>query len=56
MSSTLRTGEEFDERSVAEEQEFVGESSKYHVYVMYKPDIEYLKRSALTLDWCRGLV
>ena len=21
--------------------------------MLYKPDIEYLKRAALTLDWCR---
>lgn len=49
------TGEEFDESVTDEARAFIGESAKYRVYMLYKPDIEYLKRTALTLDWCRAL-
>ncbi len=49
------TGEEFDEKKVNQKNEFIGESSKYRVHMLYEPDIEYLKRTALTLDWCRAL-
>ena len=49
------TGEEFDEKLVNEESGFIGESRNYDVYLFYKPDIEWLKRNALTLDICKSL-
>jgi adenine-specific DNA-methyltransferase len=49
------TGEEFDPDVVDEEKQFIGESRNYKVYLIYKPDVEYLKSTALTLDWARSL-
>jgi adenine-specific DNA-methyltransferase len=44
------TGEEFDERKVNEKRQFVGESKSHEVYLFYQPDIDYLKKTALTLE------
>ena len=44
------TGEEFDERKVNEKRQFVGESKTHEVYLFYQPDIDYLKKTALTLE------
>ena len=49
------TGEEFNEKLVNEKTGFIGESKNFEVYLIYKPDIEWLKRNALTLEGCRGL-
>ena len=49
------TGEEFDESGVDEARQFIGESNDYEVYLLYKPDIEYLKKTALTLDRAKAL-
>lgn len=49
------TGEEFKDKVVDEGKHFVGESSQYEVYLFYKPDIEYLKSTALTLDVAKNL-
>jgi adenine-specific DNA-methyltransferase len=49
------TGEEFNESVLNEETGFIGESKTYKVYLIYKPDIEWLKRNALTLEGCRSL-
>jgi len=49
------TGEEFDERAVKEKRNFIGESKEYKVFLFYKPDVEYLKNTALTLDRARAL-
>ncbi|MBI2019190.1 site-specific DNA-methyltransferase [Candidatus Daviesbacteria bacterium] len=49
------TGEEFDESKVDEEKNFIGESKDYEVYLFYKPDLDYLKNTALTLDRARSL-
>lgn len=49
------TGEQFDEKAINEETGFIGESSHYEVYLFYKPDIEWLKANALTLERCRSL-
>ena len=49
------TGEEFDESVLDEKKNFVGESKEYLVYLFYKPDLEYLKRTALTLDKAKAL-
>lgn len=49
------TGEEFDPEKVDEERNFIGESKDYEVYLFYKPDIEYLRTTALTLDKAKNL-
>ena len=49
------TGEEFIEKAINEKTGFIGESKCYEVYLIYKPDIEWLKRNALTLEGCRSL-
>jgi len=49
------TGEEFDSEKVDEDKNFIGESNDYEVYLFYKPDIEYLKTTSLTLDKAKGL-
>lgn len=49
------TGEEFDPGKVDEERNFIGESRDYEVYLFYKPDIEYLRTTALTLEKAKNL-
>ncbi len=49
------TGEEFDEKHVDEKKGFIGESQGYKIYLFYQPEIEVLKRTALTLDRAKGL-
>lgn len=49
------TGEEFDEGKVNEKKNFVGENKNYEVYLFYKPDLEYLKNTALTLERAKTL-
>ncbi|MCX6233786.1 MAG: site-specific DNA-methyltransferase [Bacteroidetes bacterium] len=49
------TGEEFDESKVVEDNGYIGESRNYEIYLFYKPDIEWLKKNALTLDIARSL-
>lgn len=49
------TGEEFDEKSVDEKRNFIGESKEYEVFLFYKPDLDYLKNTALTLDRAKDL-
>jgi adenine-specific DNA-methyltransferase len=49
------TGEDFDERAINRKTGFIGTSARYDVYLFYEPDLEYLKKTALTLDMARGL-
>lgn len=49
------TGEDLVEEQIDEAKNYVGKSSHYEVYVLYRPDIEYLKTTALTLDMAREL-
>lgn len=49
------TGEEFDESKIDEERGFIGESKDYEVYLFYRPDLEYLKNTSLTLDRAKTL-
>ncbi|MFH0830707.1 MAG: site-specific DNA-methyltransferase [Parcubacteria group bacterium] len=49
------TGEEFDEKAVDAKRGFIGTSKDYDVYLLYKPDLDYLKKTALTLEFARGL-
>jgi len=49
------TGEEFNEKKVNKKTGFIGESKEYQVYLLYKPDMEYLKSTALTLERAESL-
>lgn len=49
------TGEEFDASKLDESKQFVGRSSQFDIYMYYKPDPEYLKSTALTLDEATAL-
>jgi adenine-specific DNA-methyltransferase len=49
------TGEDFDERAIIKKTGFIGTSERYDVYLLYEPDLDYLKKTALTLDMARGL-
>jgi len=44
------TGEEFDSGKIEESNNYIGSTKDYDVYLFYKPDIEYLKNTALTLE------
>ena len=49
------TGEEFLPEQVDEDRHFIGESKEYEVYLFYKPDLDYLKSTALTLEVSKTL-
>jgi|HigsolmetaAR203D_1030402.scaffolds.fasta_scaffold01338_14 adenine-specific DNA-methyltransferase len=44
------TGELFDPSVVDYEHHFIGSSRDYDVFLFYKPDLDYLKTTALTLE------
>jgi adenine-specific DNA-methyltransferase len=44
------TGYEIDEAKIEPETGYIGETKNSQVYMFYRPDIEWLKRNALTLD------
>jgi adenine-specific DNA-methyltransferase len=44
------TGQEFKPSAVNTATGFIGETQNYELYMFYQPDIEWLKRNALTLD------
>jgi adenine-specific DNA-methyltransferase len=49
------TGERLHESGMDEEKFFVGESKSYHVYLFYRPDVAFLKSTALTLEHAKAL-
>ena len=49
------TGEQFNPKNVDEKKYFIGESAGYEVYLFYKPNMEYLKSTALTLELAKSL-
>jgi adenine-specific DNA-methyltransferase len=49
------TGEHLDERQIVEERAYLGESQRYQVYMIYRPDVAFLKRTPLTLEWAQAL-
>ncbi|MDP3048755.1 MAG: site-specific DNA-methyltransferase [Thermodesulfovibrionales bacterium] len=49
------TGEEFNPSKVKQSKNFIGETKDYEVYLFYEPDIEKLKKMALTLDTAKKL-
>lgn len=44
------TGDKFDEKKISEKTGFIGESKEYKIYLFYRPETEYLKTTALTLQ------
>jgi adenine-specific DNA-methyltransferase len=44
------TGEEFVPQNLDEARNYIGASQRYDVYLFYKPDVEYLQNTALTLE------
>jgi adenine-specific DNA-methyltransferase len=48
-------GEEFDAEKINAKTGFIGKSKEYEVYLLYKPDLEYLKTTALTLERAEAL-
>lgn len=49
------TGEEFDEKAIDTKTGFIGESRNYEVFLFYKPELNWLKTNALTLEIIKGL-
>jgi adenine-specific DNA-methyltransferase len=49
------TGEDFDAKRINRKTGFIGESAQYDVYLLYEPDLNYLKNTALTLDIAHSL-
>jgi len=49
------TGEQFTETEINRQTGFIGESSSHEVYLFYKPDLEWLKQNALTLNMVNEL-
>jgi adenine-specific DNA-methyltransferase len=49
------TGEDFNEMKINEKTGFIGETKNYELYMFYKPDVEWLKRNALTLDGVKAM-
>lgn len=49
------TGEEFNEKKINSTTGFIGETKNYELYMFYKPDVEWLKRNALTLDGVKAM-
>ncbi|XGB40820.1 MAG: site-specific DNA-methyltransferase [Nodosilinea sp. LVE1205-7] len=44
------TGDEFDLTKVNRERNFIGETKEFEVYLLYQPDLNYLRSTALDLD------
>lgn len=44
------TGDEFDPAKVDQERNFIGENKDFEVYLLYQPDLNYLRSTALNLD------
>jgi adenine-specific DNA-methyltransferase len=49
------TGKEFDEKNVKEDKHSIGFTKEHDVYLIYKPDVEFLKSTALTLERAHAL-
>jgi len=51
------TGEPLDEEGIREKDSYLGESAAFHAWLIYKPDLDFLKsrESALTLDFAEAI-
>ena len=43
------------EKKINEKTGFIGDTKNYELYMFYKPDVEWLKRNALTLDGVKAM-
>ena len=49
------TGEQANQKKFDNKTGFIGESTRYNVYMCYEPNIEWLKQNALTLKYVQNL-
>lgn len=49
------TGEQLDDSQVDESRYYLGESRQYQVYLLYQPDVEFLKNTPLNLTFAERL-
>jgi adenine-specific DNA-methyltransferase len=49
------TGEQLDDTQVDESRYYLGESHQYQVYLLYQPDVEFLKKTPLNLTFAERL-
>jgi adenine-specific DNA-methyltransferase len=49
------TGEQFNENDINENTGYIGVSKNYEAYLFYKPDLDWLKKNALTLELSKSL-
>jgi len=49
------TGEQIVEDKIDEKSRFIGETANQVIYLLYQPDLDYLKSTALTLDFVEHL-
>jgi len=49
------TGQEFSEKKINRKTNFIGETEHYELYMLYEPNIDWLKQNALTLDGVRSM-
>ena len=49
------TGSEFNEKKIKRKTNYIGETDVYELYMLYEPDIDWLKQNALTLDWVKSM-
>lgn len=47
------TGQDFSVEKINRKTNFIGETEHYELYMLYEPDIDWLKQNALTLDGVR---
>ncbi|MDV6377146.1 site-specific DNA-methyltransferase [Sporosarcina sp. GW1-11] len=52
----IATGEEFKPELLNLENNFIGSTSKYDLFLLYQPDLEYLKTTALNMDKAEEIV
>lgn len=49
------TGQEFNEKKIKRKTNFISETDHYELYMLYEPNIDWLKQNALTLDGVRSM-
>lgn len=49
------TGEDINLNIIDENKSFIGETKKYELYLLYKPDLDYLKSTSLNIEVANSL-
>ena len=49
------TGKKWDKNAINNQTGFIGEGADCEIYLFYKPDMEWLKNNALTLNMIKNL-